>query len=60
LLAYIAKYAEGLGLDTIESIENRENRAAIELERDMGFTVSTNPDDPTLVLVRRQLGKAPD
>ncbi|TIP08088.1 GNAT family N-acetyltransferase [Mesorhizobium sp.] len=61
LLAYIARYAEGLGLDTIESIENRENREAIELERDMGFVVTTYPDDPTLVLVRRQLGrKAPD
>ncbi|TGQ31453.1 GNAT family N-acetyltransferase [Mesorhizobium sp. M00.F.Ca.ET.216.01.1.1] len=56
LLSYIAKYAEDLGLDTIESIENRENRAAIELERDMGFTVTTYPDDPALLLVRRQLG----
>lgn len=56
LLAHIAKYAERLGLDTIESIENRENHAAIELERDMGFTVTTYPDDPALVLVRRQLG----
>ncbi|CAN7577730.1 GNAT family N-acetyltransferase [Mesorhizobium amorphae] len=56
LLAYIAKYAERLGLDTIESIENRENRAAIELEREMGFTVTAYPDDPTLVLVRRELG----
>lgn len=56
LLAYIARYAEGLGLHTIESIENRENRAAIELERDMGFTVTAYPDDPTLVLVQRQLG----
>ncbi|RUX28833.1 GNAT family N-acetyltransferase [Mesorhizobium sp. M7A.F.Ca.US.011.01.1.1] len=61
LLAYIAKYAERLGLETIESIENRENRAAIELEREMGFTVTTYPDDPTLVLVRRELpSKVPD
>ena len=56
LLAYVAKYAEELGLKAIESIESRENRAAIEVERDMGFTVTTDPDDATLVLVRRELG----
>jgi N-acetylglutamate synthase-like GNAT family acetyltransferase len=56
LLGYIANYAEELGLDAIESIESRENRAAIEVERNMGFTVTTDPDDATLVLVRRELG----
>ncbi|TGP22272.1 MULTISPECIES: GNAT family N-acetyltransferase [unclassified Mesorhizobium] len=55
-LGYIARYADEHGIETIESIESRENRAAIELERDMGFTVATDPDDPTLVLVRRKLG----
>lgn len=40
----------------MESIESRENRAAIEVERDMGFTVKMDPDDPTLVLVQRKLG----
>lgn len=56
LLGYIAHYAEELGLDAIESIESRENRAAIDVERNMGFTVATDPDDATLVLVRRELG----
>lgn len=55
LLAHIARYADEHGLETIESIESRENRAAIELERDMGFTITTDPDDPTLVRVRRQI-----
>ncbi|TJW51124.1 MAG: GNAT family N-acetyltransferase [Mesorhizobium sp.] len=59
LLSYIAKNAEELGLHTIESIENRENQAAIELEREMGFTVAAYPDDPTLVLVRRDLRSRP-
>ncbi|MBZ9881102.1 GNAT family N-acetyltransferase [Mesorhizobium sp. CA10] len=45
-----------MGIETLESIESRENRAAIELEREMGFTVATVPDDPTLVLVQRKLG----
>jgi N-acetylglutamate synthase-like GNAT family acetyltransferase len=55
LLGYIARYADDHGIKTIESIESRENRAAIELEREMGFIVTTYPDDPTLVLVRRKL-----
>ncbi len=56
LLRYLADFGQEHGLETLQSIENRENHAAIELERDMGFTVSTDPDDPTLVLVERKLG----
>ncbi|WP_027055432.1 GNAT family N-acetyltransferase [Mesorhizobium erdmanii] len=56
LLGHIARYADDHGLESIESIENRENRAAIELEREMGFTVTADPDDATLVLVRRKRG----
>ncbi|TIV52054.1 MAG: GNAT family N-acetyltransferase, partial [Mesorhizobium sp.] len=56
LLGYVARYADDHGIETIESIESRENRAAIELEREMGFIVTTDPDDPTLVLVQRKLG----
>ncbi|CDX13522.1 conserved hypothetical protein [Mesorhizobium plurifarium] len=55
-LGYIARYADDHDIETIESIESRENRAAIELEREMGFTVTTDSDDPTLVLVQRKLG----
>jgi len=55
-LGHIAHYAEDHGIESIESIESRGNRAAIELERDMGFTVTTDPDDPALVLVQRKLG----
>jgi GNAT superfamily N-acetyltransferase len=56
LLAHISRYAEKRGLETIESIESRDHREAIELEREMGFSVTAYPDDPKLVLVRRQLG----
>ncbi|MEW6635149.1 MAG: GNAT family N-acetyltransferase [Pseudomonadota bacterium] len=56
LLGHIARYADDHGIEMIESIESRENRAAIEVERDMGFTVKMDPDDPTLVLVQRKLG----
>ena len=55
LLEHIAHFAEAMGVKTLQSIESYENHAAIELERDMGFTVRSYPDDPTLMLVERKL-----
>ena len=55
LLEHVVAYAEARGLKWIESIEDRENRAAISLEREMGFIIEPIEDDPTHVLVRRQL-----
>jgi GNAT superfamily N-acetyltransferase len=55
LLSFVADQAEARGLSIIESIESRANVAAIELERDMGFTVEEYPGDSTLVLVRKTL-----
>lgn len=55
LLAYVARVAEAKGVRVLEAIESRENHAAIELERDMGFTVESYPGDPTLLLVSRRL-----
>lgn len=57
LLSFIADEAEARGLKSIESIESRANVAAIELERDMGFSVAEYPGDPTLTLVSKPLGK---
>ena len=54
-LAYIARFAENLGVKTLESIESRDNHQAIELERDMGFVVREYPGDASLVLVSRSL-----
>ena len=62
LLEHVARYAEQAGIKTLESLESRENHAAIELEREMGFTVASCDMDPTLVTVRRSLstlGAAP-
>lgn len=56
LLSYMADQAEERGLTRIESVESRANHAAIELEREMGFTVEPYPDDATLVIVSKQLG----
>jgi len=58
LLAHIARFAEAKGVKTLESIESQENHAAIELEREMGFTAEPYPGDSTLMLVRRKLDQA--
>lgn len=55
LLGHIARYAEAKGVKTLESLESRENHAAIELEKELGFVAQSYPDDPSLVLVRRHL-----
>lgn len=57
LLQYLADYAEARGIKAIESIEARDNREAIGLEQEMGFTVTSYPGDATLVLVRKVLGQ---
>lgn len=55
LLGHVADYAQARGIRTLESVECRDNRAAIDLEREMGFTATAYPGDPTLVLVRKPL-----
>lgn len=42
-------------VSTIESIESRENHAAIEVEEDLGFTAEFVPGDPTVVRVSKTL-----
>lgn len=56
LLEHIAAYAEARGIKRLESIEARENRAAITLEQEMGFTAEAVEGDATLVRVVRDLG----
>lgn len=57
LLSHLAKAARAKGVKILESIEQRDNHAAIELERHMGFTAESDPDDPTLIIVRKELAK---
>lgn len=56
LLDHIADYARAIGIKTLESVEDRHNQAAIDVERDSGFSVKPYGDDPTLVVVSKQLG----
>lgn len=55
LLRHVARYAQARGVKSLESIESRENHEAIELEREQGFVAAAYPDDPTLVLIRKDL-----
>lgn len=55
LLSYLSKVAQAKGVKVLESIEQRDNHAAIELERHMGFTTESDPDDPALVIVRKKI-----
>lgn len=57
LLRHIARYAEAKGVRSLWSIESRENHEAIELEREQGFVAEIDPDDSTLMFIRKQLGQ---
>lgn len=55
LLGLMVQEAKNRGLETIESIEDRSNYDAVELEQNMGFSVETYPDDPRLLLLSKSL-----
>ncbi len=57
LLAHVVRYAEAIAVTSLESVEAQENHAAINLEREMGFTQQIHPDNSALVLMRKTLGK---
>ena len=43
------------GYAVVESLEDRANHAALQVENDMGFDVAPVEDDPTLVWVSKRL-----
>ncbi|MBS0476908.1 MAG: GNAT family N-acetyltransferase [Proteobacteria bacterium] len=53
LLDVIARAAEARGLRRVISIEDRENHAAIELEREKGFVPRGVDGDPTVVMLEK-------
>lgn len=58
LLDFIARDAKSRGIRILESIECNDNRAAIDVEEQLGFIARPHPDDPTLTLVRKILTEA--
>jgi GNAT superfamily N-acetyltransferase len=57
LLDFVARDAAARGIKTLESIECGDNRAAIDLEKEMGFTAGPCPGDATLTLVCKALAQ---
>lgn len=57
LLSHVTAYAQGKGLTTIQSIEDRAHHAAIDMEREMGFVAGPYDGDATLVLVQKHLNQ---
>lgn len=56
MLNYVANVGARKGLRSIISYEFPDNRETIDLEREMGFTAHPCPDEPRLVLLRKELG----
>lgn len=54
-MQHVLRYAEAEGVGSVESLESSENHAALQLEREMGFTTTPCPDSPTETLVRKVL-----
>jgi GNAT superfamily N-acetyltransferase len=55
LLRHVADAAKARGIATIESIESRSNRSAIEVEKDLGFVAHMVVDDATVVRLSKAL-----
>ncbi|WP_067731817.1 GNAT family N-acetyltransferase [Novosphingobium naphthalenivorans] len=53
MLDFLAKQAQARGCRRVISIESRDNHAAIELEREKGFTPEPFEGDPTLVVLSK-------
>ncbi len=56
LLDFVARDAEQRGMEVLQSIECPDNRGALDVEKDLGFSVDYCPGDPTLNLVSKRLG----
>lgn len=55
LLGHACDYASARGIKRVYSVESYENRAAISLEKEMGFSASPFPGEPSLTLLTKQL-----
>jgi GNAT superfamily N-acetyltransferase len=55
LLEHAGERAAAIGVKTLQAIESQDNRSAIRVERDMGFTSRPFPGDATLTLLEKRL-----
>lgn len=54
-LKYVIEQSRQNGIKKLQSIESRQHHAAIELEKEMGFTARSFPGDATLMLLEFDL-----
>jgi GNAT superfamily N-acetyltransferase len=59
LLRHVGERAAARGIGTLRSIESQANRAAIEVELEMGFVSRPCPGDSTLVILEKSLSEQP-
>lgn len=55
LLDFLAEEARARGVRRVIAIESRDNHAAIELEREKGFTPEPFDHDPTMIVLSKTL-----
>lgn len=55
LMEHVLRYARAQGIQTIESVESADNRAALVLEHEMGFTSLRDGGDSRELTVRKWL-----
>jgi len=58
-LKYVIDQARQSGIKKLQSIESRQHHAAIELEKEMGFSARSCPGDATLMLLEFDLTSHP-
>ena len=59
LLEALLEHAKEAGVDEVEGIVLATNRAMLSLARSLGFSVSAEPGDATVVRIRRSLAESP-
>ena len=56
LVEHVMRYAKAEGLEVVESVESRDNQAALALEREAGFAIVPEASTAGEVTVRHTLG----
>jgi acetyltransferase len=53
LFEHVLRYAQAEGIGTVEALECADHEAALQMERELGFTTRIDPDDTTVRIARR-------
>jgi len=53
LLDFAVRYSEAMGIKRLQSLQSASQADALQLEREMGFSVHTCPDDSSLMVAEK-------